>query len=56
MMRTDPNVVRALALSKWPELRTEVEQRALDKWLNERLEAGIMAWAIESRISGSNGS
>ena len=37
MARTDPLVARALALSKFPELRTPEEQAALDKWLAERM-------------------
>lgn len=44
MNRQDPLVARALALSMWPMLRTEDEQKALDKWLQDRIEQGIGDW------------
>ncbi len=44
MERAGPLLARALALSRWPELRTPEEQAALDAWLEDSIERGLADW------------
>ncbi|HXJ66101.1 MAG TPA: hypothetical protein VNN79_20255 [Actinomycetota bacterium] len=44
-VRVGPSVMRALALTNFPYLRTAAEQKALDRWLDERIATGVVGWA-----------